>query len=234
MTTAGGLGEAEVGGPVVNMIPKTGGNTFQNHFYGSGMSGWMQSDNYAQITEGLRQRRRRVPAEDACICGTSACRSAGRSRRIGCGSSTPRRTRAAGARSPACTTTRTPATSTKWTYEPDFNRPAENGNSPGSIRPTLRLTAQVTLARQVEHVLGPEHVPVQRPRRRSAASTARPRARLRPARSPEGRAGSRAPTAVWSRSGGRRRRRTGCCSRPASAPTSRTGTGASGRGTIAT
>ena len=51
MTTAGGLGEAEVGGPVVNMIPKTGGNTFQNHFYGSGMSGWMQSNNYGQILE---------------------------------------------------------------------------------------------------------------------------------------------------------------------------------------
>ena len=48
MTTAGGLGEAEVGGPVVNLIPKTGGNTFQHHFYGSGMTGWMQSSNYAQ------------------------------------------------------------------------------------------------------------------------------------------------------------------------------------------
>ena len=33
---------------------------------------------------------------------------------------------------------------TKWTYEPDFSRPASNGNSPGTIRPTLRLTAQVT------------------------------------------------------------------------------------------
>jgi hypothetical protein len=51
MTTAGGLGEAEVGGPVVNMIPKTGGNTFQNHFFGSGMSGWMQSNNYGQSLE---------------------------------------------------------------------------------------------------------------------------------------------------------------------------------------
>ena len=38
MTTAAGLGEAEVGGPIINFIPKTGGNTFQNHFYGSGMS----------------------------------------------------------------------------------------------------------------------------------------------------------------------------------------------------
>ena len=51
MTTAGGLGEAEVGGPIINFIPKTGGNTFQHHFYGSGMKGWMQSDNYSQITK---------------------------------------------------------------------------------------------------------------------------------------------------------------------------------------
>src|SRR5205814_1553218 len=45
MTTGSGLGEAENGGPLVNFIPKTGGNTFQNHFYGSGMTGWMQSSN---------------------------------------------------------------------------------------------------------------------------------------------------------------------------------------------
>ena len=53
ITTAGGLGEAEVGGPVVNLIPKTGGNTFQQHFYGSGMSGWMQSSNYTQALKDL-------------------------------------------------------------------------------------------------------------------------------------------------------------------------------------
>src|SRR6266536_2028580 len=33
---------------------------------------------------------------------------------------------------------------TKWTYEPDFSRPAQNSNAPGTVRPTLRLTAQVT------------------------------------------------------------------------------------------
>src|SRR4030095_1623598 len=48
---AAGLGEVEVGGPVVNMIPKTGGNTFQNHFYGSGLSGGWQSDNYENLTK---------------------------------------------------------------------------------------------------------------------------------------------------------------------------------------
>ena len=34
MTTSGGLGEAEVGGPAMNIIPKTGGNTFSGHFSG--------------------------------------------------------------------------------------------------------------------------------------------------------------------------------------------------------
>src|SRR5262249_53157976 len=32
----------------------------------------------------------------------------------------------------------------KWLYEPDLSRPAENGNSPGTFRPTLRLTAHAT------------------------------------------------------------------------------------------
>ena len=31
---------------------------------------------------------------------------------------------------------------TKWTYDPDFDRPANNSSS-GSITPTLRLTAQL-------------------------------------------------------------------------------------------
>src|SRR4051812_44077926 len=53
MTTAAGLGEAEVGGPIVNMIPKTGGNTFQHHYYFSGMKSGMQSDNYGPILENF-------------------------------------------------------------------------------------------------------------------------------------------------------------------------------------
>ena len=53
LTTGAGLGNVEVGGPIINMIPKTGGNTFQNHFYGSGMSGWMQSDNFSKHAQTL-------------------------------------------------------------------------------------------------------------------------------------------------------------------------------------
>ena len=35
LTSTGGLGEAEVGGPIVNLVPRTGGNTFQNRYQGS-------------------------------------------------------------------------------------------------------------------------------------------------------------------------------------------------------
>ena len=55
MTTSGGLGETEVGGPGMNIIPKTGGNTFQQHFFATGLNGSMQSDNFTErvIAAGL-------------------------------------------------------------------------------------------------------------------------------------------------------------------------------------
>ena len=155
MTTAGGLGEAEVGGPIVNMIPKTGGNTFQNHFYGSGMSGWMQSSNYTQIAERFQQRRRDAPRKRRTICGTSACRSADRSRRIGCGFSTRRRTREAGNDAPGHVLQQ----------ERRRHRPSGSTSRTSAVRPERQFSghAQADAApdgaglapQQVEHVLGP-------------------------------------------------------------------------------
>jgi hypothetical protein len=46
ITTAGGLGETEVGGPTINIVPRTGGNTFRSHAFFSGLRGGMQSSNY--------------------------------------------------------------------------------------------------------------------------------------------------------------------------------------------
>jgi Carboxypeptidase regulatory-like domain len=143
MTTAGGLGDVEVGGPVVNMIPKTGGNTFQNHFYGSGMSNWMQSDNYGQITKDFANVAVVSPQQTLYLWDVS--HSLGgpikkdklwffySTSYMGSGSSLP-----------GMYYNKNEGDITKWTYVPDFNRPAENGNSPGTVRPTLRLTAQVT------------------------------------------------------------------------------------------
>jgi hypothetical protein len=47
MTTSGGLGEAEVGGPTLSIVPKTGGNTTRGNIYLSGVpEGWVGS-NYS-------------------------------------------------------------------------------------------------------------------------------------------------------------------------------------------
>src|SRR5439155_13195995 len=39
LTTSGGLGEAEVGGPTLSIVPKTGGNATKGSFYGAGVGG---------------------------------------------------------------------------------------------------------------------------------------------------------------------------------------------------
>src|SRR5688572_17757726 len=46
-TTSGGLGEAEVGGPTLSIIPKSGGNTISGNFYLSGVTKGMVGSNYS-------------------------------------------------------------------------------------------------------------------------------------------------------------------------------------------
>ena len=43
--TAGALGEVETAGLVMNIVPKTGGNTMHGSFFASGTGGKLQSDN---------------------------------------------------------------------------------------------------------------------------------------------------------------------------------------------
>src|SRR4051812_39298586 len=47
-TTSGGLGEAEVGGPTLSIIPKSGGNRIAGNAYLSGVGGGMVGSNYTQ------------------------------------------------------------------------------------------------------------------------------------------------------------------------------------------
>ncbi len=46
-TTSGGLGEAEVGGPTLSIVPKSGGNTVKGAIYLSGVSSGMVGSNYS-------------------------------------------------------------------------------------------------------------------------------------------------------------------------------------------
>jgi hypothetical protein len=59
-TTSGGLGEAEVGGPVMNIVPRTGGNTIKGNLYLAGVSGGMVGSNY---TQDLKDRGLRTPGD---------------------------------------------------------------------------------------------------------------------------------------------------------------------------
>ena len=58
-TTSGGLGEAEQGGPVMSVVPRTGGNAVRGMFFANGASGGMQGDNF---TQELRDAGLRLPA----------------------------------------------------------------------------------------------------------------------------------------------------------------------------
>ncbi len=50
-TTAGGLGELEVGGPAMNLVPRQGGNTFSGSFFGNWANSAPQTSNY---TDAIR------------------------------------------------------------------------------------------------------------------------------------------------------------------------------------
>jgi hypothetical protein len=60
MTTTGGLGETEGGGPSLNVLPKEGGNSVRGTFFASGVTGGMVGSNY---TEELRERGLTTPGE---------------------------------------------------------------------------------------------------------------------------------------------------------------------------
>ena len=57
---SGGLGEAETGGPTMNVVPRTGGNTFTGSFFFSGANSSMQGSN---LTDELRAAGLRDPNE---------------------------------------------------------------------------------------------------------------------------------------------------------------------------
>jgi hypothetical protein len=59
-TLSGGLGESETGGPTMNIVPRTGGNTFGGSFFFSGANSAMQGSNF---TQELRDAGLRDPNE---------------------------------------------------------------------------------------------------------------------------------------------------------------------------
>lgn len=60
ISTTGGLADAEIGGPVINVVPRTGGNALSGQFFFSGAGRALQSDNF---TQELKDAGLRSPSE---------------------------------------------------------------------------------------------------------------------------------------------------------------------------
>ena len=53
ITVGGGLGESDIGGPVMNLVPKSGGNTIQRQRFYNGAGEWSRGDNLTDELQAL-------------------------------------------------------------------------------------------------------------------------------------------------------------------------------------
>ena len=138
MTTSGGLGEAEVGGPALNVVPKTGGNTTKGSVYLSGVTKGMIGSNYS---DDLKARGLTTPGSNTKVWDFNAG--------VGGPLLKDRLWYFATARDegnhvtvPGMFANANAGDPNKWTYAADRNRPAAGA---ASFRTTsLRLTTQAT------------------------------------------------------------------------------------------
>jgi hypothetical protein len=144
MTTSGGLGETEGGGPALNVLPKEGGNSLHGTFFATGANGDMIGSNY---TQELRDRGLTTPGETRKVWDFN----------LGLGGPIKRdrlwfylnlRDEGSERTVPGMFANRNAGDPNKWTYEADTSRPAVLA---ASYRITaLRLTSQVTPRNQVK------------------------------------------------------------------------------------
>ena len=144
MTSTGGLGDVEVGGPVVNLVPRTGGNTFENRFQASGLTGAMQGSNFS---DELRAAGLRTPAETRYQWDSSLTNSGPIVRdRLWFLYAT--RYQGNASTIPGMFINKNAGDNSKWLYDPDFSRPAQTSDA-GTITPTMRLTWQVSAKHKI-------------------------------------------------------------------------------------
>ncbi len=138
MTTTGGLGDTEGGGPALNVLPKEGGNRVSGTFFAAGTTSGMVGSNY---TQELRDRGLTTPGETRQVWDFN----------LGIGGPIARdrlwyyfnlREEGSERTVPGMFANVNAGDPTKWTYVADTNRPAVLA---ASYRITaLRLTAQAT------------------------------------------------------------------------------------------
>jgi hypothetical protein len=139
ITTAGGMGETEVGGPTINIVPRTGGNSFRSHFFFTGLRGGMQASNFS---DELRAAGLRTPAKTNYIYDTSYSLG-GPIKRDRIWFYALGYYRGSENTIPGMFYNKNEWDPSKWTYVPDESRPALSGGR-GPLQPALRLTMQLS------------------------------------------------------------------------------------------
>ena len=61
ITVGGGLGESDIGGPVMNMVPKSGGNRFAGTGFASGSGSWSSGNNLSSDVTALNPNLTQPP-----------------------------------------------------------------------------------------------------------------------------------------------------------------------------
>ncbi len=139
ITASGGLGEAEIGGPTMNFVPRTGGNAFKFYTYGSVTGSALANSNYtaALAAQGLKAAGVLNKLWD--ISGSSG----GPIVKDRVWYFTTLRQRTSGSDVPGMYYNLNAGDLTKWLYAPDLTRQAKATNvSP--LQPNLRLTIQAS------------------------------------------------------------------------------------------
>jgi hypothetical protein len=138
LSASGGLGEAEVGGPVMNVVPQQGGNTIKGSFFANGANSSMGSTNVNSTLSALGVRQgntlQKIWDLDGVLGGPI---TPNKLWFFGGGRYQGRRNLVAGMYANA-----NAGDPTKWTYVADLSQPAEDDGTWSSKH--LRLTWQAT------------------------------------------------------------------------------------------
>jgi hypothetical protein len=152
LTLSGGLGEAEVGGTNVNIIPKTGGNSFSGTFFTSNAGEWSQGANLDDRLKGL-----------GLTASAKLYKNYDISQAVGGPIKRDRLWFFANARTfgtmeniPGMFANKNAGDATKWTYERNPDIEARNAISQRIV--SLRLTAQITPRNKIGYYIDNQFV----------------------------------------------------------------------------
>jgi hypothetical protein len=143
VTTSGALGEAESGGPVINVVPRSGGNSPSGSIFFNYANGGMQGSN---LTDELRSQGTRPATEDLITSRDFSAALGGPIKKDRVWFFLGGRTKLTEKRVPLMLYNKNAGTNS-WFYEADPTRPAFNDSRTSATN--LRVTWQATSRQKV-------------------------------------------------------------------------------------